>query len=52
MPSDFSSWLQSPGAWFGLHKLLSVLHASVGFWAASLGGVYLMNEAERDARHS
>ena len=44
-PSDFQSWLHSPGTWLGLHKLLSVLHPSAGFWVASLGGVYLMNEA-------
>lgn len=50
--SGFQSWLEAPGSWFGLHKLLSMLHASVGLWAGAFGGAYSVLEIGREARRS
>jgi len=33
---EFSRWLEAPGSWFGLHRVLEVLPASVSLFSLSV----------------
>ncbi len=39
--ADFAHWLELPESWFGLHKVLEVLPASVGLFALSVLGNFV-----------
>ena len=46
----FDAWLVTPTNWIGIHKLLSFLHATVGFWAVATAAALTLQESSEEPR--
>ncbi len=52
--ADFLQWLNSPGAWLGLHRVVEVIPASLALFLASMAGnclfIYTKDRARQELR--